>query len=98
MGQNDLSLQIFLEMDEVQADSGQSEAGPSNSTWWPLELMENLQSLSLDSQQRAMNVREFGVNVEQTETSPQTASQVLWSTGILCGPIPNGFYSIIPVS
>ncbi|XP_039127182.1 serine/threonine-protein kinase EDR1-like isoform X2 [Dioscorea cayenensis subsp. rotundata] len=83
-------------MDEVQADSGQSEAGPSNSTWWPLELMENLQSLSLDSQQRAMNVREFGVNVEQTETSPQTASQVLWSTGILCGPIPNGFYSIIP--
>ncbi|KAH7657790.1 Non-specific serine/threonine protein kinase protein [Dioscorea alata] len=83
-------------MDEVQADSGQSESGPSDSTWWPLELMENLQSLSLDPQRRAMNVREFGVNVEQTETSPQTASQVLWSTGILCDPIPNGFYSIIP--
>lgn len=34
----------------------------------------------------------------RTDLSSQDASQVLWSTGVLCVPIPNGFYSIIPVS
>ncbi|XP_078176932.1 serine/threonine-protein kinase EDR1-like isoform X2 [Carex rostrata] len=32
----------------------------------------------------------------RTDLSSQDASQVLWSTGVLCVPIPNGFYSIIP--
>lgn len=34
----------------------------------------------------------------RTDLSSQDASQVLWSTGVLYAPIPNGFYSIIPVS
>ncbi|KAF3333308.1 serine/threonine-protein kinase EDR1-like protein [Carex littledalei] len=32
----------------------------------------------------------------RTDLSSQDASQVLWSTGVLYAPIPNGFYSIIP--
>ncbi|KAJ0964903.1 hypothetical protein J5N97_026041 [Dioscorea zingiberensis] len=83
-------------MDEVQADSGQSESGPSKSTWSPLDLMEKLQSVSLDPQGRAASIRDSKGNAEQTEISPQSASQVLWSTGTLGDPIPNGFYSIIP--
>ncbi|ONK80099.1 uncharacterized protein A4U43_C01F13880 [Asparagus officinalis] len=43
-----------------------------------------------------MSSEESASNVEQAEVSSQTASQILWSTGILSGPIRNGFYSVIP--
>ncbi|KAJ3692145.1 hypothetical protein LUZ60_012495 [Juncus effusus] len=33
---------------------------------------------------------------DPASSQAQSASQVLWSTGVLCAPIPNGFYSIIP--
>jgi hypothetical protein len=32
------------------------------------------------------------------DLSPQDASQLLWSTGVLYASIPDGFYSVIPVS
>jgi hypothetical protein len=35
---------------------------------------------------------------DEPDLSPQDASQLLWSTGVLYAPIPNGFYSVIPVS
>lgn len=82
----------------MPGDSGQSEPGPSNSTWWPSDFMEKLQSISLDPHERSSNIRQSADNVGQKELLSSSASQVLWATGALLDPIPNGFYSIIPVS
>ncbi|KAJ4885024.1 Mitogen activated protein kinase kinase kinase-related [Raphanus sativus] len=58
------------------------DAGPE--TWWPSDSVERFGSLHLGSQQ---------------ETSiANTASNILWTTGSLSDPIPNGFYSLIPDS
>lgn len=58
------------------------DAGPE--TWWPSDSVEGFGSLHLGSQQ---------------ETSiANTASNILWTTGSLSDPIPNGFYSLIPVT
>lgn len=35
---------------------------------------------------------------EYNTLSSQTASQIFWKTGTLSEPIPNGFYSVVPVS
>ncbi|KAJ3686335.1 hypothetical protein LUZ61_015499 [Rhynchospora tenuis] len=35
-------------------------------------------------------------DLPRVDLPSQDASQVLWSTGVLSAPIPNGFYSIIP--
>ncbi|KAH7682109.1 Non-specific serine/threonine protein kinase protein [Dioscorea alata] len=83
-------------MEGMPGDSGQSEPGPSNSTWWPSDFMEKLQSISLDPHERTSNIRQSADNVGQKELFSSSASQVLWATGALLDPIPNGFYSIIP--
>ncbi|KAJ6850909.1 ATP binding protein [Iris pallida] len=81
---------------EIPGDSGHSEPGPSNANWWPADFLENFQSASVSPQEETLRSRGLPYNVENTEVSAETASQVLWSTGTLSSPIPNGFYSIIP--
>ncbi|OVA01396.1 Protein kinase domain [Macleaya cordata] len=83
-------------MDETREDAGSLEPGSSNANWWPSGFMENLRSVSLVSQEGSLNSKESTCNAEQDELSLQTASQILWTTGTYSGPIPNGFYSVIP--
>ncbi|XP_038682937.1 serine/threonine-protein kinase EDR1-like isoform X2 [Tripterygium wilfordii] len=77
-------------------DAGPAEQGHSNSTWWPSDFMEKFGSVSLGSREESLSNRESPRNSEEDGSSSRAASQILWSTGTLSEPIPNGFYSVIP--
>ncbi|OWM78711.1 probable serine/threonine-protein kinase SIS8 [Punica granatum] len=83
-------------MEETRDDAGSSEKGPPNAAWWNSDFMEKFGSLSLGAQEDSLSNKESPRNSEQEGLSPQAASQILWSTGVLSEPIPNGFYSVIP--
>ncbi|KAF7833918.1 serine/threonine-protein kinase EDR1-like isoform X1 [Senna tora] len=83
-------------MDERRDDAGPAEQGPSSSSWWPSDFVEKFGSISLGSQEETINNKELPKNFEQDVLSPQKASQILWHTGMLSEPIPNGFYSVVP--
>ncbi|KAK9676954.1 hypothetical protein RND81_11G112500 [Saponaria officinalis] len=83
-------------MEEIHDDTTQEEQGPSNSTWWPSDFAEKFGSVSLTSQDEASTHKKAVTHDEQDELSFETASQILWSTGTLSDPIPNGFYSVAP--
>ncbi|EOX92856.1 Mitogen activated protein kinase kinase isoform 3, partial [Theobroma cacao] len=83
-------------MEETRDDAGPAEQGPSNATWWSSDFIEKFGSVSLGSHEESLSNRESPRNFEQDVLSSQTASQILWNTGMLSEPIPNGFYSVIP--
>ncbi|KAL5797393.1 hypothetical protein ACOSQ2_002213 [Xanthoceras sorbifolium] len=83
-------------MEETRDGAGSVEHGPSNATWWTQDFMEKFGSVSLGSQEETLSNKESLRNSEQDGLSSQTASQILWNTGMLSEPIPNGFYSVIP--
>lgn len=83
-------------MDETHDDTGQAEQGPSSSTWWASDFVENFGSVSLTSQEDRLSRKEAIRHNDQDELFSETASQILWSTGVLSDPIPNGFYSVVP--
>ncbi|KAL3754740.1 hypothetical protein ACJRO7_001926 [Eucalyptus globulus] len=83
-------------MAETRDEAGPSEQGIPTVPWWPSDFMEKFASVSLGSQEESLSNKESPRNTEQDALSPQTASQILWSTGMLSDPIPNGFYSVIP--
>ncbi|QCE09760.1 Protein kinase [Vigna unguiculata] len=83
-------------MEETREDAGPTEQGPSNVSWWPSDFVENFGSVSLDSNDEALNNKESPVHVVKDVLSSQKASQTLWRTGMLSEPIPNGFYSVVP--
>lgn len=85
-------------MEEKHGDIGQAEQEPSNSSWWASDFAESFGSVSLTSQEERLNHKEAIRHSEQDELSSETASHVLWSTGVLSEPIPNGFYSVVQVS
>ncbi|CAO2813063.1 unnamed protein product [Amaranthus hypochondriacus] len=82
-------------MEEKHGDIGQAEQEPSNSSWWASDFAESFGSVSLTSQEERLNHKEAIRHSEQDELSSETASHVLWSTGVLSEPIPNGFYSVV---
>ncbi|GMI86718.1 hypothetical protein like AT3G58640 [Hibiscus trionum] len=84
-------------MEETRYDAGPAEQGPSNASWWSSDFIEKFGSVSLGSQEESFSNRESSRTFEQDGLSSQTASQVLWSTGMLSEPIPNGFYFVFPV-
>ncbi|RID66748.1 hypothetical protein BRARA_D01866 [Brassica rapa] len=59
------------------------------------ELAERVKSLSIESPGDGL-IRESPRSVEQDVSPGQRAAQLLWDTGMLCEPIPNGFYSVVP--
>ncbi|CAA6671477.1 unnamed protein product [Spirodela intermedia] len=73
-------------MEERTSDSGPCEPGPTNSGWWPSDLFEKLQSVSLGSRDGTLTIGNLHI----------VSSQALWATGTYSGVIPNGFYSVIP--
>lgn len=92
MKQNDTIFQHILEMDDLPGDEGRSQTQSSDPNW-PSHLDHKVQSLSLTKQEKNLDS-----SVYCTEAGHSfQAAQTLWSTGSLSGPIPNGFYSIIPV-
>ncbi|VYS60809.1 unnamed protein product [Arabidopsis thaliana] len=83
-------------MGETGDDAGPSEQGPSNQTWWPSEFVEKFGSVYLGSQEETSSTKDSPRNLGQDGLPSSTASNILWSTGSLSEPIPNGFYSVIP--
>uniref|UniRef100_A0A1J3FIW8 non-specific serine/threonine protein kinase n=1 Tax=Noccaea caerulescens TaxID=107243 RepID=A0A1J3FIW8_NOCCA len=78
-----------------ESSSSQQASSSTSATCWPSELAERVKSLSLEPQGEGL-VRESPRSVEQDVSPGQRASQHLWDTGMLCEPIPNGFYSVVP--
>lgn len=97
MGRNGFRFNIFKDMEETRDDAGPAEQGSPVTTWWASDFMEKFGSVSLASQEEILSSKISNNNTEEDELSSQTASQKLWSTGMLFEPIPNGFYSVIPV-
>lgn len=83
-------------MEETRDDAGPSEKGAPNAAWWNPDFMEKFGSLSFGAREDSSTHRE-SPRSELECLSSETASQILWSTGVLSEPIPNGFYSVIPV-
>ncbi|XP_073279452.1 probable serine/threonine-protein kinase SIS8 isoform X1 [Primulina huaijiensis] len=83
-------------MEDSRDDAGSSGQRVSNTEWWPTDFVDNFRSVSLDSVKETMRDKEL-VEKENYDRFPyKTASQILWSTGMLSEPLPNGFYSVVP--
>ncbi|KAK8943309.1 Serine/threonine-protein kinase EDR1 [Platanthera guangdongensis] len=83
-------------MEEIPSDRGNPALGTSNANWFPSDFVESFRAVSLVSLEENLNDRVSACNEDKVEISAQAASQILWSTGSFFGPIPNGFYSLIP--
>ncbi|EXC00241.1 Serine/threonine-protein kinase [Morus notabilis] len=83
-------------MEETRDDAGPAEQGPSNASWWHSDFIERFGSVSLGSQDETLSNTESPRSSDQDVLSSQKASQILWRTGVLSEPIPNGFYSVVP--
>lgn len=82
-------------MEESRDDAGPAEQGPSNASWWHSDFIERFGSVSLGSQDETLGNTESPRSSDLDVLSSQKASQILWRTGVLSEPIPNGFYSVI---
>ncbi|RYR68590.1 hypothetical protein Ahy_A03g015069 isoform C [Arachis hypogaea] len=82
-------------MEETQEDAGQAMQRPSSMSAWPSDFAGKFGSVSLDSQE-TLNDSDSHRHSNEDVMSPHKASQILWHTGMLSEPIPNGFYSVIP--
>lgn len=89
---------MLEQMADRQHDTGSSGPGPSSNAWWPSDYGEKFRSLTLGSQEETQSAIESPRDAEDRILSTETASQILWSTGMLSRPIPDGFYCVIPVS
>ncbi|KAI8551413.1 hypothetical protein RHMOL_Rhmol06G0183800 [Rhododendron molle] len=85
-----------MDMEETRDIPGPAEQMPPSSTWWSSDFIEKFGSVSLVSNRETLITREPDNYTEHDSLSSQTASQILWSTGMLSEQIPNGFYSVIP--
>ncbi|XP_070661419.1 probable serine/threonine-protein kinase SIS8 isoform X7 [Malus domestica] len=84
-------------MKETRDDTGPAEQKPPNASWWPSDFVDKFGSVSLGSQEESLSSTESPRSSDQDVLSSQKASQVVWQTGMLLEPIPNGFYFVIPV-
>ncbi|KAI7724461.1 hypothetical protein M8C21_005682 [Ambrosia artemisiifolia] len=84
-------------MEETHDELGSLEQGSSSNTWWPSEFVDKFESVSLESKKETATHRRSmsSSTYDRLSSQSQSASQILWSTGVLSEPIPNGFYSII---
>ncbi|XP_059663249.1 serine/threonine-protein kinase EDR1 isoform X2 [Cornus florida] len=82
--------------EDTQDDAASAEQRLPNATWCPSDFMERFGSVSLDSEEETLSTKESNNYGKHDRLSSQTASQILWRTGMLSEPIPNGFYSVIP--
>lgn len=85
-------------MEETRDEVGPSEQRSPGAAWWPSDFVEKFGSVTLDSKEENLRNKEPRENEVYDSLPCQTASQILWKTGTLSEPIPNGFYSVVAVS
>ncbi|CAJ2645774.1 unnamed protein product [Trifolium pratense] len=83
-------------MEGTQEDARLEEQRQSNVSRWTSDFVGKFGSVSLETQDETLNNKESPRHSNQDFMSPQRASQILWHTGMLSEPIPNGFYSVVP--
>jgi hypothetical protein len=84
-------------MEGTREDARMEEQRQSYVSRWPSDFVGKFGSVSLGTQDETLNNKESPRHSNQDFMSPQRASQILWHTGMLSEPIPNGFYSVVPV-
>ncbi|KAK4714450.1 hypothetical protein R3W88_020357 [Solanum pinnatisectum] len=82
-------------MEERGDEVGPSEQRSPGAACWPSDFVEKFGSITLDSKEENLRNKELSENEIHDRLPCQTASQILWKTGTLSDPIPNGFYSVI---
>ncbi|GAA0147684.1 hypothetical protein LIER_07324 [Lithospermum erythrorhizon] len=82
-------------MEKTRNDEGYGEQQP-DATWWPTDLVEKFESVSLGQRKDSLRNRFPIDDNEYDGLSCHVASRILWTTGVLTEPIPNGFYSVVP--
>ncbi|KAJ8549479.1 hypothetical protein K7X08_033186 [Anisodus acutangulus] len=69
---------------------------PPDSPWWPADISEKLQQITLVSSEDGANSTVLSSKQEPEVLASMRASQILWDTGELAEPIPDGFYFVVP--
>ncbi|XP_006348875.1 serine/threonine-protein kinase EDR1 isoform X1 [Solanum tuberosum] len=82
-------------MEERGDEVGPSEQRSPGAACWPSDFVEKFGSVTLDSKEENLRNKELSENEIHDRLPCQTASQILWKTGTLSDPIPNGFYSVV---
>ncbi|VFQ92819.1 unnamed protein product [Cuscuta campestris] len=83
-------------MEEKEHEVGPLEQKHLTASHWPSNTVGKLGSVSLGAEVEMPRNNELTENEVDINPSSQTASQILWRTGTLSEPIPNGFYSVVP--
>ncbi|XP_073298665.1 probable serine/threonine-protein kinase SIS8 isoform X1 [Primulina huaijiensis] len=83
-------------MEDSRDDAESSGQRVFSTEWWPTDFVHNFGSVSLDSVKETTRDKELVEKENYDRLSYKTASQILWSTGMLSDPLPNGFYSVVP--
>ncbi|CAN4105596.1 unnamed protein product [Withania somnifera] len=83
-------------MENTGNDTGPAEALPPDSPWWPADISDKLQLMTLVSSEEKANHTVLSSKQEPEGLASKRGSQILWDTGELAEPIPDGFYFIIP--
>ncbi|CAN4103230.1 unnamed protein product [Withania somnifera] len=82
-------------MEETRDEVGPSEQRSPGASWWPSDFVEKFGSVTLDSKEENLRNKELSENEVFDRPPCQTASQILWKTGTLSEPVPDGFYSVV---
>lgn len=85
-------------MEKTPDDIGPEGSMAPNATWWHSDFLEKLESISLCSSEETLNCKESNSEHELEGLAARRASQTMWATGKISEPLPNGFYSMVPVS
>ncbi|KAL3345196.1 hypothetical protein AABB24_024238 [Solanum stoloniferum] len=83
-------------MEKTGNDTGPAEALSPDSPWWPADISDKLQLITLVSSEDKANSTVLSSKQEREGLASKRASQILWDTGELAEPIPDGFYFVIP--
>jgi hypothetical protein len=94
---NGFKFRIYKNMEGTREEARLAEQRQSNVSQWPSDFVGKFGSVSLETRDETLNNKESPRLSNQDFMSPQRASQILWHTGMLSEPIPNGFYSVVPV-
>lgn len=90
-----IATKLSAGMEERGDEVGPSEQRSPGAACWPSDFVEKFGSVSLDSKEENLRNKEPSENEIHDRLPCQTASQILWKTGTLSDPIPNGFYSVV---
>ncbi|XP_042066724.1 serine/threonine-protein kinase EDR1-like [Salvia splendens] len=85
-----------MDMEDMRDANQPSEQNSLIGSWWPSDFAESFGSISLESRNENLRRKEYNNKEKYDRLSYKRASQILWSTGMLSEPIPNGFYSAVP--